>query len=134
MSFVGKAFLADEPAVGFYADGPRIKTWGGTGAFWGGIWALLLPPALFVLPGVGAVALAGPVVAALIGALEGALPVAGVSALGAVLMEFGLRGDQVVAHESALRDDQYVLIVHGDATDRAQADWVLAGVAAWEAA
>lgn len=43
--------------------------WGGTGAFWGGIWGLLLTPAIFLLPGLGVLGMAGPLVATLVGAL-----------------------------------------------------------------
>jgi len=56
LSLVGKGYHTEEHPLGFYTVGDKIKTWGGTGAFWGGIWGLLLAPAVFVLPGVGLVA------------------------------------------------------------------------------
>jgi hypothetical protein len=78
---VGKGYHSEEHPIGFYTAGDKIKTWGGIGAFWGGIWGLRLAPAVFFLPGLGLVAMAGPLVAALVGALEGALVVGGASAL-----------------------------------------------------
>ena len=75
LSLVGKGYHSEEPPVGFYTVGDRIKSWGG-------VWGLLLAPAVFFLPGLGLMAMAGPVVAALAGALEGAVVVGGVSALG----------------------------------------------------
>ena len=71
MSLVGKGYHSEEHPVGFYTVGDRIKTWGGIGAFWGDIWGLLLAPAVFFLPGLGLMAMAGPVVTALVSALEG---------------------------------------------------------------
>lgn len=75
LSLVGKGYHSEEQPVGFYTAGDRIRSWGSTGAFWGGIWGLLLAPAVFFLPGLGLVAMAGPFVAALLGALEGAVVV-----------------------------------------------------------
>ena len=37
LSLVGKGYHSEEKPMGFYTAGDRIKSWGGTGAFWGGI-------------------------------------------------------------------------------------------------
>jgi hypothetical protein len=47
LSLVGKGYHSEEHPIGFYTAGDRIRSWGGTGAFWGGIWGLLLAPAVF---------------------------------------------------------------------------------------
>lgn len=130
LSLVGKGYHTEEHPVGFYTTGDRVKSWGGAGAFWGGIWGLLLAPAVFFLPGVGLVAMAGPLVAALVGALEGAVVVGGVSALGAALTQIGVPKDQLIKYETAVKVDKYVLLVHGDANDLAQAQSVLANATA----
>jgi hypothetical protein len=134
LSVVGKGYHSEENPVGFYTAGDRIKSWGGMGAFWGGIWGLLLAPAVFFLPGLGLVALAGPVVAALVSALEGAIVVGGISALGAALTSLGVPADQVIKYETALKADKYVLMVHGSAGDVEKARSVLADAKALEAA
>lgn len=130
LSLLGKGYHSEEHPVGFYAVGDKNKAWGGAGAFWGdiwgGIWGLLLAPAVFVLPGVGVVAMASPVVAALAGALEGAVLVSGVSAIGAALSQVGAPKDQVIKFETALKVDKYVLLVQGNAEDQAEARSVLA--------
>ncbi len=125
LSLVGKGYHTEEKPMGFYTTGDRIKAWGGTGAFWGGIWGLLLAPAVFVLPGLGVVGMAGPFVATLIGALEGAVVVGGLSALGAALTQIGVPKDQVIKYEAALKVDKFLLVVHGSAEDQAQARRVL---------
>ena len=126
LSLVGKGFHSEEHPVGFYTLGDRVKSWGGTGAFWGGIWGLLLAPAVFVLPGLGVVGMAGPIVATLVGALEGAVVVGGLSALGAALTQVGVPKDQVIKYEAALKVDKYLLVVHGTAADQETAGKVLA--------
>ena len=73
LSVIGKGYHTEEHPVGFYTAGDQIKSWGGIGAFWGGLWGMLLAPAVFFLPGIGLIALAGPVVSMLVGALEGAV-------------------------------------------------------------
>ena len=128
LSLVGKGYHSEEKPMGFYTTGDRIKAWGSSGAFWGGIWGLLLAPAVFVLPGLGVVGMAGPIVATLVGALEGAVVVGGLSALGAALTQVGVPKDQVIKYEAALKVDKYLLVVHGSAEDREKARSVLAKV------
>jgi len=126
LSLVGKGDHSEEQPMGFYTAGDRIKAWGGTGAFWGGVWGVLLAPAVFVLPGLGVLAMAGPIVATLVGALEGAVVVGGLSALGAALTQIGVPRDQVIKYETALKVDKVLLVVHGSAEDQAKARRMLA--------
>ena len=42
VSIVGKDYHTEEKVVGYYTTGDRMKSWGGLGAFWGGIWACCL--------------------------------------------------------------------------------------------
>jgi hypothetical protein len=134
LSLVGKGYHSEEHPLGFYTSGDRIKTWGGTGAFWGGMWGLLMAPAVFLIPGLGVVAMAGPFVAALVGALEGAVVVGGVSALVAAFTQMGVPKQQAIKYETALKIDKYVLMIHGDAHEAEVAHKVLADFKLWEAA
>ncbi len=135
LSLVGKSLHqshhdhTDGHSSGFYTIGNKIKAWGSagalTGGFWGGIWGLLLAPAVFFLPGFGIVAMAGPFVTTLVGALEGAADMGGASAMAAALADMGLPEDQVLHFEAALKGDKFVLMVHGTADDVAAARAVL---------
>ena len=82
LSIVGRDYHTDEHVVGYYNAGDRMKQWGKFGAFWGGIWGLLFGSAFFWIPGVGPLLVAGPLVALILGGLEGAAVVGGLSALG----------------------------------------------------
>jgi len=125
LSLIGKGYHTEEHPLGFYTTRDRIKTWGGMGAFWGGIWGLLFAPAVFFLPGLGLMAMAGPIAVALVSGLEGAVVVGGISALGAALTQIGVPKDQVIKYETALKVDKYVLLVHGSADEVAKVHTVL---------
>lgn len=125
LSLIGKGYHSYEEPVGFYIVGDHVKSWGTNGAFWGGVWGKLLSPAVFFLPGLGMIAMAGPVVAAVIAALEGVVVVEGASALGAALTMFGAPRDQVEKYEQAVKADKYVLVVHGDIDDALKAQSIL---------
>lgn len=73
--------------------------------------------------------MAGPLGAALIGALEGAVVVGGVAALGAALTQIGDPKNQIIKYETAIKADKYVLLVHGSAEDA-----VLSRPELWETA
>jgi len=117
LSIMGKDTHTDEHVVGYYNTGDRMKYWGKTGAFWGGFWGLLFGSAFFAIPGVGPVLVAGPLVAWIVGALEGAALVGGLSAVGAGLYSIGIPKDSIVQYETALKTDKFVLVAHGKPSD-----------------
>jgi hypothetical protein len=92
-----------------------MKYWGKQGAFWGGLWGMLFG-AFFIIPGLGPILVAGPLVAWIVGALEGAVVVGGLSALGAGLYSIGIPKDSVVKYEAALKADKFLLLAHGTGT------------------
>ena len=120
MSIVGKDYHTDEHVVGYYNTGDRMQYWGKLGAFWGGLWGMLFGAAFFVIPGIGPILVAGPLVAWIIGALEGAVVVGGLSVLGAGLYGIGIPKDSVVKYEAALKADQFILLAHGTAAEVAK--------------
>jgi hypothetical protein len=113
LSIVGRDYHTDENVVGYYNTGDRMKHWGKMGAFWGGIWGLLFGSAFFLIPGVGPLVMAGPLVGWIVGALAGAVVVGGLSALGAGLYSLGIPKDSVLQYETAVKSGKYVLIAHG---------------------
>ena len=125
MSIVGKDYHSDEQVVGYYNTGDRMKYWGKMGAFWGGIWGWLFGAALFMIPGLGPILVAGPLVAWIVAALEGAVVVGGLSALGAGLYSIGIPKDSVLKYETALTSDRFLLLAHGTAEEVANARDIL---------
>jgi uncharacterized membrane protein len=127
LSIAGKDTHTDEHVVGYYNTGDRMKHWGKVGAFWGGFWGLLFGSGLFLIPGIGPILVAGPLVAWIIAGLEGAVVVGSVSALGAGLVSIGIPKDSVLKYEVALKTDKYLLIVHGTEGEVDNAKNIIAG-------
>src|SRR3984885_6292442 len=129
VSIVGKDYHTEEKVVGYYSTGDRMKSWGGLGAFWGGIWGLLFGAGFFLVPGIGPVLIAGPFLAALIGALESAVVVGGLSAVAAGLVSLGVSKEKAVKYEADVKADKFVLIVNGTIEELERARTILAGTA-----
>lgn len=121
LSIVGRDTHLDEDVVGYYNTGDRMQYWGKLGAFWGGFWGLLFGSAFFMVPGVGPLLVAGPLIGWIVGALEGAIVVGGLSALGAALFSQGIPKNSILQYETALKTDKFVLIAHGSAEEAVRA-------------
>jgi hypothetical protein len=126
LSIVGKGYHTDEKVVGFYNMGDRIKFWGKRGAFWGGLWGWLFGGVFLVIPGVGHVVVLGYLAAAVISAIESAVVVGGLSALGAALYSSGIPKNSVVAYEKALNADEFLVMAHGPTEEMVRAKTILA--------
>jgi uncharacterized membrane protein len=125
LSIVGKDYLTEDQVVGYYNAGDRMKYWGKLGAFWGGFWGLLFGSAFFWVPGIGAVLVGGPLVSWILGALEGAVAVGGLSAIGAGLYSIGIPKDSIVQYETALKADKFLVVAHGTSDEVAKAKDIL---------
>ena len=125
LSIAAKDTHTEEHAVGYYNIGDRMQYWGKMGAYWGGFWGLLFGSAMFAIPGIGPLLVAGPLVAWIVGGLEGAAVVGGLSALGAGLASVGIPKDSIIEYETALKTDKFLLVVHGTTEEVAIAREVL---------
>jgi len=138
LSIVGKGYHTEEHPVGYYTLGSKMKVWGGLGAtwgaIWGGFWGLLVGTGFFLIPGIGPLLVAGPLVAVLVGALEGGVVIGGISALGAALVNIGVPQNHVIRYEEAVKADKYVLIVHGSPEDVARGQRLIDQAKATESA
>jgi hypothetical protein len=128
LSIVGRDYHTDENVVGYYNAGDRMRYWGKLGAFWGGFWGLLFGSAFFLIPGVGPLLFAGPIVAYIVSALEGAVVVGGLSALGAGLYGMGIPMDSVLQYETAVKSGRYVLIAHGSEVEAVHAREIMSRI------
>ncbi len=113
LSIVGKDYHSEEHVVGYYNTGDRMAFWGKLGAFWGGLMGLLFGSAFFFVPGIGPLVVFGPLVTWIVGALEGAVVIGGLSALGAALYSIGIPKDSIIKYEKALKADKFLVIAHG---------------------
>ncbi|WP_394776162.1 general stress protein [Flavobacterium sp.] len=113
LSIIGTDYHTDETVTGYYTVGDRMKKWGSFGAFWGGFWGLLFGSAFFFIPGLGPLLVAGPLVSAIIGALEGAALLGGSSVIAAALVSLGISNHDVLKYETEIKAGKFMLLVHG---------------------
>jgi uncharacterized membrane protein len=125
LSIVGRDYHTEENVVGYYNAGDRMKYWGKMGAFWGGIWGALFGAGFFWVPGIGQVLAAGPLVTAIVGALEGAAALGGVEAIGAGLYSIGIPKDSVLQYQTALKAKKFVVVAHGTPEELARAKGIM---------
>ena len=125
LSVVGKGYHSEEKVVGFYNTGDRVKFWGSRGAFWGGFWGLFLGGLFMTVPIVGHVVVLGYLASVVAAGLENAVVVGGLSALGAALYSVGIPKDSVLAYETALKADEFLVLARGSAEEVARAKSIL---------
>ncbi|MEQ7154222.1 general stress protein [Brevundimonas aurifodinae] len=125
LTIVGKGYHTDERVLGFYNIGDRMKLWGKSGALWGGLWGMFAAGLFMTLPLIGPVVVLGHLAAMVVGAIEGALLVGGVSALTGALVSIGIPKDSVVRYEEAVRADKFIVMAHGSPAQIDEAKAVL---------
>jgi hypothetical protein len=125
LSVVGKGYHSEEKVVGFYNVGDRVMFWGTRGAFWGGFWGLFLGGLFMTVPVVGHVIVLGYQATVAASAIESAIMVGGLSALGAPAYSIGIPKDSVVRYEAAVKADGFLVMAHGAAEEIARAKAIL---------
>jgi hypothetical protein len=126
LSVVGKGYHSEEKVIGFYNAGDRIKFWGKRGVFWGGLWGLFAGGAFLTIPAVGQIMVLGYLAAIVASAVDGAILVGGLTALGAALYSAGVPKDSVVQYEQAVKADGFLVIAHGAVEELTRAKAILA--------
>jgi hypothetical protein len=124
LSVVGKGYHTDEKVVGFYNAGDRIKFWGTRGLFWGGLWGLFFGGMFMVTP-FGPVVALGYLATVLIAAVENAVVVGGLTAIGAAIYSIGIPKDSVIQYEDDVKADHFLVMAHGTAEEVARAKSIL---------
>ena len=127
LSIIGRDYHTEENVVGYYNAGDRMKYWGKMGAFWGGLWGVLFGAAFFWVPGIGQILVAGPLVSAIVGGLEGAALLGGLDAIGAGLYSIGIPKDSILQYQTALKANKFMVVAHGTAEEVARAKQIMLG-------
>jgi uncharacterized membrane protein len=125
LSVVGKGYHSEEKVIGFYSTGDRIKFWGSRGAFWGGFWGLFFGGLFLATPVAGPVFVVGFLATVVFSAIENAIVVGALSALGAALYSIGVPKDSVLQYETDIKADSYLVMARGSESEVARAQKVL---------
>lgn len=87
------------------------------GGVWSSFWGIMLGSAYLAVPGIGPLLAAGPVVGLIVLALESAVVLGGLTAIGTGLMSLGIPQEHVTQYEQALQADKYLVMVNGNASE-----------------
>ena len=106
----------DVLGIAYGDEKERFKVWGAEGALWGSLGGLLAGAAgLFLLPGIGPILIAGPLIDALAGGALGAGVMttgAAITHLTIALRRAGIPEDKLAILHQAIMDGKTVLIMH----------------------
>lgn len=125
LSVVGKGYHTEEQVIGFYTTTDRLKFWGSRGAMWGGLWGLFFGGLFMTVPVIGHVIVLGYLAAVALSAVEGAVVVGGLSAIGAAIVGIGMPRDSAINYEAAIRADGFLVMAHGTPNEMARAHAIL---------
>ena len=124
VSIIGRNFETQEDVQGFYRPADAALDGAGTGAWYGGIFGLMLGAmGFFVMPAVGALMVMGP----LSGMIAGAIGGAGVGALINGLVASGIPREQALKYQERLQAGEFLVVVHGDVGQTMRAHKILEG-------
>ena len=102
--------------IAYRNEKERFKVWGAGGALWGSIGGLLAGTAgMFLLPGIGPVLIAGPLLDAIVGAAVGAglmTTGAAVTHLTIALRRLGIPEEKLEVLHQAVMDGKTVMLMH----------------------
>lgn len=135
ISVLGQIHASGDDTLGIYHlnIGERIQAWGKYGAFWGGLWGVLVGAAgLFIIPGLGPVAAAGFIVETLVtGVAVGVSAIAGAATLSQLAITFhriGIPEETIFTLHQAIQDGKYVLLLRGTELELTQWRGILESV------
>jgi hypothetical protein len=122
ISIIGRNFETHEDIQGFYRPADAAIEGAGQGAWFGGIFGLMLGAfGFFILPVIGGLMIIGP----LAGLVAGAIGGAGVGALINALMTMGVSRDQALKYQERLQAGEFLVVLHGSADETAHAREIL---------
>jgi hypothetical protein len=114
LSIVGRDFQTSEEPIGFVNPGDYARAGAKTGAWFGGLFGLVVGAAFLVLPGIGPIIVAGPLAAAVVAGLEGAIAGTAVGSLAGALVGWGVPKDRALTYETRVKGGKFLVIVRGN--------------------
>jgi hypothetical protein len=127
ISIVGREKPANTGVTAIYDTSGHMQFKGDPKPFWGEVWSWLSGSGVFLVPAVGPVLVAGPMVTWIAAALEGSVTTEGLSAIGRRLRSLGIPKCMVAGYERELMLGKLILVAHGTDDTAASARTILRG-------
>jgi hypothetical protein len=113
VSIIAQNLQTTEQVQGFITTGDAAQDGAGVGAWWGGIFGVLIGSAFLWIPGLGPLIVAGTLALSFVGMLEGAMVCAVSGGLIGALIG-GLSKDKALRYETFVRMGSYLVLSHGN--------------------
>jgi uncharacterized membrane protein len=114
LSIIGRGSQTTEEPVGFVSAGDYAQAGAATGAWFGGLLGLCVGAAFLVLPGIGPIVVAGPLSAAVLAGIEGALAGTALGSLGGALVGWGVPKEKALKYETHVKGGSFLVVVRGE--------------------
>jgi uncharacterized membrane protein len=114
LSIVGRDFQTTEEPIGFVSSRDYARAGAATGAWFGGLFGLCVGAAFLVLPGLGPVVVAGPLTAAVVAGIEGALCGTALGSLAGALVGWGIPREKALKYEKHVKGGKFLVVVRGE--------------------
>lgn len=112
-SIIAQDLQNEKEIHGYITAGDLARNGAGMGAWVGGIFGLLIGAAFVWVPGFGPLLIAGPLAAALLGGMEGALAGAAGGGALAALAGWDVSRKHILKYEERLRGGKHLVVAHG---------------------
>ena len=120
LSIIGRDIQMSEEPTGFVSTGDYVSA-GAVGGTVRRACGGCARAALLVLPGVGPIVVTGPLAAAVLAGIEGALAGVAVGALSGALIGWGVPREHAIKYESEVTGGKYLVLTRGNAEEVARA-------------
>ncbi len=114
LSIIGRGSQTTEEPVGFASAGDYASAGAATGAWLGGLLGLCVGAAFLVLPGIGPIVVAGPLSAAVLAGIEGALAGTALGSVGGALVGWGVPKEKALKYETHVMGGKFLVVVRSD--------------------
>ena len=114
ISVIGKGEQKEQNEFEYKKNTDNMIFWGEQGAFWGGLWGLLMGGILFWTPGVGPILATGQILSAIAGMTGGAVMFGAAGAMTAWFVELGIEKSLAIKYGEMIKENKILVIVHGD--------------------
>ena len=122
---MGKDYGAPQHVIAFLHSGARAQFFGRRAAFWATLAGILVGAALAFAPRVGHLVIVGPLASQIVADLNAQALRLGQGSIAGALAALGIPEDAALVYDAALRAQEVLLIVRGDAQSIARARQLL---------
>jgi hypothetical protein len=129
LSIVGRDFQETEEPYGLVGTGDYVKVGAEAGSLLGGLLGLCVGAGFMLLPELGLVVVAGPIAAALMAGIEGAIAGLGLGSLAGALVGWDIPKDRALKYETQIKGGQFLVFVRSVPRIVARAHSLLAAAA-----